>query len=417
MAEVNPTTDDLRYKLLEELGSGGMGRVFKAEDTLFGGFVAIKLIKRDSVVDDDFLLKGLVKEARLQAKLSSAQKPHPNIVFISNLLTLNGTDIGLVMEYVDGTTLLRKMGPRNKRQPVALPQFFDYGLQVCAGLQFAHERGVLHRDIKPANLMITADGVVKIVDWGVAKNVEAAGPATTVTGTLYYMAPEILRLQRKSRQEREGSIGVDARTDVYSLGVTMFQMLTGECPFEYEDAIEVGVTRAHYRALANCVKPSLVDVVLKAMAPRAADRYQSAQELQVALRDWQSTYLFSGDLEAAKAEEAAGNVTEADEKFQELLLKHAFNPHAQHEAALFYIRRCREEKAIEVLNKGIELAPENGVLYDARGRLYAKRNSPLAIVDLQKALRLLPPAEARGPRGKMLQTMLNRLKGDKREGG
>ena len=415
MTESNPTTDDLRYRLMEELGSGGMGRVLKAEDTLFGGFVAIKLIRRSSVVDDDFLLKGLVKEARLQAKLSSAQKPHPNIVFISNLLSLRGTDIGLVMEYVDGTTLARKMGPRNTRRAVALPQFFDYGLQTCAGLQFAHERGVIHRDIKPANLMITTDGVVKIVDWGVAKNVEAAGTATTYTGTLYYMAPEVLRLQRMSRQEKEHSPGVALRADIYSLGATMFQMLTTEYPFEYENAIEVGVTDAQYRTLTGFAKPSLAEVVLKALAKRPDDRYQSAQELQDALRNWQSTYLFAGDLAAAKAEEAAGNDSEA--KFQELLLNYAFNADAHHEVALFYIRRCREDKAIEVLSKGIELAPENGLLHEARGRLYAKRNSQLAIGDLQKALRLLPSAEAQERRGKMLQTMLNRVKGNKMGGG
>jgi serine/threonine-protein kinase len=399
--------EDVRYILREKAGEGAWGVVWKAEDALFGGVVAIKLIRRGSVSDDEFLLHSLMKEAQLQARLCNPEK-HPNIVALTDLRSMGEGNIGLVMEYVDGKTLLKRMGNRN-RPTLSLPEFFDYVTQTCSGLQFAHERGVIHRDIKPANLMINADGVVKIVDWGVAKNVEAAGTSATYTGTPPYLPPEVVRLQRMSRDERVRNLGVDHRTDIYSLGVTMYQALTQELPFDGENEIQLGVQQRHSAQLIRYVNSSLADIVVKTMAANAADRYQSARDLQLALQEWQTSFLFAGDLGKARREEADGEIVAAESRFHRLISQHPFNAESYYEAAGFYIRRCREDMAISVLRDGIMRFPGHGTLYEARGRLYAKRGSRLAITDLQMALDLLAPDET-DRRGKMLRLMLNRLR-------
>jgi len=418
-------SDDPRYVLREEIGAGGMGRVYKAEDTLYGGYVAIKVIKRDSVTDDEFLIKSLKKEAQLQAKLCRPEK-HPNIVALTDLRTI-GDGIGVVMELVDGPSLHKRMGPRNKPNEISLAEFFDFMSQTCCGLQFAHDRKVIHRDIKPANLMINSDGKVKIVDWGVAKNVQAAGPSISFAGTVPYLPPEVVQLERMSREERVRNTGVDHRADLYSLGVTMYQILTRELPFDRNE-IETGVRDRHWRLLEKHAKRALVEIVLKAMAVRPEDRYQSANELQHALQAFQFNNLFEDDLEEAKAaeakavkakadqakaEEAASENEKAEDAFRRLPVDYPAQPKPYYEAAGYFVRQCREDVAIEVLSKGIQILPQAGELYEFRGRLYAKRLSPEAEQDLKKALELLPRDESHAMQRRQLQRMLDRLTGKK----
>jgi serine/threonine protein kinase len=404
---------DVRYVLLRQVGGGGMGEVWKAEDTLYGGFWAIKLIKRSTSMDEDFLMESLKKEAKIQVSLCKPD-PHPNIVAITDLRHIGEGDIGVVMEYVDGETLQQRMGPRNKPREVNLDEFFAIISQVCAGLHFAHERGVIHRDIKPQNLMINTEAVVKIVDWGVAKNVQAAGSMSyTFAGTGGYMPPEVVRLERMTREERVRSEGVDRRADIYSLGVTMYQLLTREFPFDGQNEVERGVTDKQYLILSKHAKSSLSEIVLKAIAHHPIERYQTARELQVALEDWQSTYLFRGHFESAKAAEAEGDLAGAEQKFRDLLANYPFKGEPYYEAAHFYIRRCREDKAIEVLSAGIERFPDHGPFYETRGRLYAKRNSPKGISDLETALRLLPSG---GKGSNQLPIILRRLRANRAVG-
>ena len=167
---------DDRFKLDKVIGSGGYGTVHLADDTLFGGKVAVKLLDPKATADPDYLRDLMNKEARLQASISPIHSPHPNIVYIIHVGSF-GNKLGIVMEYVDGGSITDLL---LKRKMLPISQVLQIIIQVCEGLTAAHEKNVIHRDIKPNNLLIRrADQVVKIADWGVAKNIELAGPVVT----------------------------------------------------------------------------------------------------------------------------------------------------------------------------------------------------------------------------------------------
>lgn len=401
---------DDRYELKRKIGGGGQGTVWLAEDTIIGGDVAIKVLHSETVSDATYLRNLLLGEARLQAQLSNVARPHPNIVCIIDVRRLED-DIGIVMEYVDGGSIADYLGPRNRRTPMGVSQVVDAALATCEALAAAHAVGIIHRDIKPGNILFRkADAVVKVADWGIAKNIDIAGQGRTFTGTPPYMSEEVIFLKRKSPIEIMRSEGVDARADIYSLGVTMFEMLTGAYPFEGEEAILQGVDRRQETVLLEKgVDVGLAAVVLKAMALKKAQRYQTARELQAALQALQGSTLIKGDLDAAwelndKKRDTAG----AERKFQEIVHRYPNNALAYLELAQFYNQCSREDDAIRVLNTGAEKAPENARVWNMRGRLYAKRNSPLAVSDLQRALALgLPEGEAR-----QVRRMLARIQGE-----
>lgn len=267
------------YRILEVLGRGGMGVVYKAEDVALGREVAVKRIDPAFARDPSFL-RRFRSEARALARIHS-----PHIVQIH---ALRETEIGhiIVMEYVDGGTVKDRIGGK-PMPPAAIIRCMN---QTLTALEHAHRAGVIHRDIKPHNLLLahsdrTEDGQVKVTDFGLAKINQSGDRSRTVTrgvyGTLHYMSPE----------QVEGLGQVDARSDLYAVGMTMYEMVAGRLPFDEESSeytIMRMIVEEELPALdqfAPDVPPPLRDVVARALKKAPADRYQSAAEMRNALAD------------------------------------------------------------------------------------------------------------------------------------
>ena len=256
------------YKILEELGRGGMGVVYKAEDTKLGRTVALKFLSSRVLGAEEEKVRFL-HEAQAAAALS-----HPNICTIHEIDESEGHSF-IAMECVEGRSLKEKI----ESGPLKLDDAVDYAMQMAGALQEAHDKKVVHRDIKPANIMITK-GRVKIMDFGLAK---AAGRTQltkegTTLGTISYMSPEQAR-----------GDDVDHRTDIWSLGVILFEMVTGRQPFqgEYEQAVIYSILNTEpesMTALRTGVPMELERVVTKALAKNAGERYQHIEEMLVDLK-------------------------------------------------------------------------------------------------------------------------------------
>ncbi len=207
------------YRILEKLGEGGMGEVYLAEDLKLGRKVAIKFLPQ-YLTKDEVNVERFKREARAAAALN-----HPNIVTIHDVIEANG-QICIVMEYVDGESLKTKL---NKGK-IKVHEVIEITKQICEGLSKAHQVDIVHRDIKPENTLINTDNRVKILDFGLAKfkAVSNLTKETSTLGTINYMSPE--QIQGKE---------VDHRTDIWSLGIVFFEMLSGELPFkgDYEQAV------------------------------------------------------------------------------------------------------------------------------------------------------------------------------------
>ena len=262
-------------RILEKLGEGGMGVVYRAHDEHLQRDVAVKVLPPGTFADD-VARKRFRKEALALSKLN-----HPNIETVFDFDTQDGTDF-LVMEFIPGETLDKKLagGPLPEREISRL------GMQLAEGLTAAHDQGVVHRDLKPGNLLITPDGRLKILDFGVAKLVEPVGQAgvtiesvtQAVSGTLPYMAPEQLRGER-----------IDARTDIHAAGMVIYEMGTGQRPFREDTAPRLTDVILHQmptspRAINPRLSPELERITLKCLEKDPEDRYQSAKELLVDLR-------------------------------------------------------------------------------------------------------------------------------------
>lgn len=247
-----------KYKILSAIGSGGFGTVYLAEDTWIGKRVALKVPHRQGVNFGE-----LLREPRLLAVLS-----HPNIVTV---LTAEKQDsvFFIVMEYVPGDTLETIIG---RDGALDLPRALDLTCQVCNALDHAHGQGVLHRDLRPANIIVSDSGLAKVADFGTSRFLELAAIGTTVIGSPPYMAPE----QFQGR--------ATFASDLYSLGVTMYQMMTGVLPYQTPapgdlDRLMRGEMVSPPK-LRNARIPQRVnDIILKAMAPDASARYQRAADI------------------------------------------------------------------------------------------------------------------------------------------
>lgn len=276
------------YKILEKLGEGGMGVVYKAEDTKLKRHVALKFLPQDLTRDTE------AKERFIQEAQAASALQHSHICTIHEIDENGDGQIFICMDYYDGQTLKDKI----KHSPLKIEEAIEIAIQVAEGLNEAHEKGIVHRDIKSANIMITSRGQTKIMDFGLAKlagKTKLTKTGTTL-GTVAYMSPE------QTRGER-----VERRTDIWSLGVMMYEMITGQLPFkgDYEQAVVYSILNEKpepMTGLRTGVPMELERIISKCLEKKAADRYQHAGELIVDLRKAEQKL----DLERFQSKRAAG---------------------------------------------------------------------------------------------------------------
>lgn len=262
-----------RYQLIKKIGGGGMAVVFLAHDNYLDRQVAIKLL-RDEYVDDPEFIRQFQKEAKAIAKLS-----HQNIVNIYDF-GQDGNITYLVMEYVEGQTLKDIIAQKGQ---LPVEQILDYGIQICHGMAQAHNQQIVHKDLKPHNIMIDKNGVVKVTDFGIAQAVNNLTITHNkgILGSAHYFSPE----QAKGEH-------VDLESDIYSLGVVLYEMVTGKVPFTGENPVTVALKHIQeappsMEHLRNDLPQGLETIVLKAMHKNPLYRFQSMQEMADALIDLQ----------------------------------------------------------------------------------------------------------------------------------
>ncbi len=257
-----------RYEIIMKIGSGGMADVYKAKDHVLNRLVAIKVLKQEYSTDATF-----VKKFRVEAQ-SAAGLSHPNIVNVYDV----GEDEGvyfIVMELVQGITLKNYIDMKGK---LDIREALNISVQIASGLSAAHENRIIHRDIKPQNIIMSRDGKVKVTDFGIAKVADSTTVTTTAAGTVHYISPE---------QARGGYS--DERSDIYSLGITMYEMVTGRVPFEGETNVAVALMHIQSeitppRQLEPSIPVSFEKIILKCTQKKPERRYASARELIADLR-------------------------------------------------------------------------------------------------------------------------------------
>ena len=277
-----------RYEIRSKIGAGGMGEVYLTEDTQLHRKVALKILPSDLAANQD-RMRRFNQEATAAAALN-----HPNVAHIYEIGQCDDVNF-IAMEYVEGQTLRQLLA----RRKLDIKRTAELAAQVASGLSAAHQAGIVHRDIKPENLIVTASGPIKILDFGLAKLVEKqrgaagvselttahmhpSGQAETVKGailgTVAYMSPEQARAEK-----------LDQRTDIFSLGVVLYEMVTGERPFRGKSAIDtlhaiINVEPPPVTQLNPQLPPELGDILAKALAKDPAERYQHAGDFELDLR-------------------------------------------------------------------------------------------------------------------------------------
>ena len=271
-----------RYELIEKIGEGGMAVVYKAKDRLLNRYVAIKILRPEFTQDEQFL-ESFKRESQAAAGLQ-----HPNIVSIYDVGRTGNINF-IVMELVDGRPLsdfIKENGHLDYKTTI------DIAKQVASALAIAHKHQIIHRDVKPHNIMITSDGVAKLTDFGIARAVSKAtmvADTSKIIGSVHYFSPEQAR-----------GAYVDERSDIYSLGIVMFEMLTGRVPFDGETPVEVALKHINEDVpspakLVPGIPPALDKVVLKATDKYQTERYKSADEMLEALKNVEFVTQMVGD--------------------------------------------------------------------------------------------------------------------------
>lgn len=259
-----------RYELLEKIGDGGMAVVYKARCRLLNRFVAIKILKPEFTKDHKFI-DSFRRESQAAASLS-----HPNIVNVYDV-GKEGNIYYIVMELIEGQVLsdiIKNEGPMDYKRAI------DITKQIALALSFAHKNHIIHRDVKPHNILITSDGVAKITDFGIAKAVNTGtivGNTGTIIGSVHYFSPE---------QARGGY--VDEKSDIYSLGIVLYELLTGKVPFDAENPVAVALMHMNEPIVPPSqivlgIPPKIEEIVLKATSKYQVNRYKSANEMYDAL--------------------------------------------------------------------------------------------------------------------------------------
>ncbi|SEQ08326.1 serine/threonine protein kinase [Lachnospiraceae bacterium NE2001] len=254
---------DDRYEIIDVVGTGGMSTVYRAKDERLKRFVAIKVLKSDYSSDQNF-----VSKFRAEAQ-SSAGLTHPNIVSVYDVCEDDGRYF-IVMELVEGITLKEYI---NLNGRLNMAQAIDFSIQIASGLEAAHEHHVIHRDIKPQNIIVSKSGNIKVTDFGIAKAATSTTMSTTGIGSVHYISPE---------QARGGYS--DERSDIYSLGITMYEMVTGRVPFEGDTNVAIALMHIQNdmippRQLYPDIYPSFEKIILKASQKKPERRYLTAAAL------------------------------------------------------------------------------------------------------------------------------------------
>ncbi len=307
-----------RYEVISKIGAGGMADVYKGRDLVLNRYVAIKVLKKEYREDENF-----VRKFRSEAQ-STAGLTNPNIVSIYDV----GEDRGLyyiVMELVEGMTL-KEYIKRKGRLP--FKEVIGIALQMCNGIEAAHEAGLIHRDIKPQNIIIAKDGKVKVTDFGIAKTTTSNTISSNAMGSVHYTSPEQAR----------GAYS-DVRSDIYSIGITLYEMVTGQVPFNGESTVEVAMKHLQEeitppsRLVPDCPH-SLEQIILKCTQKNEARRYQNVGELIQdlrhsledpdgdfvvipPLRNTETAILTDEDLDDDENEEAADEDEESEDEGEE----------------------------------------------------------------------------------------------------
>jgi serine/threonine-protein kinase len=257
------------YEILSILGLGGMGKVYKVRNVISDRIEAMKILLPD-LTSQQSLADRFLREIRLLATLS-----HPNIAALRTALTYEN-QLVMIMEFVEGETLANRLA----RAPISTAEALNYSDQILSALSYAHKQNIIHRDIKPANMMLTPQGVVKLMDFGIARSSSDGALTTTGTtlGSLNYMPPEQVRGE-----------AADARSDIYSYGVSLYEMMTGKLPFRGDS--QYSLMTAHLNteppspiSLRSDLPPALNEIILMAMAKEPASRFQTADAFRNALK-------------------------------------------------------------------------------------------------------------------------------------
>ena len=257
-----------RYEIIDKVGSGGMSDVYRAKDHILGREVAIKILKPEFSEDATFVAKF-----RTEAQ-SAAGLEHPNIVNIYDVGSENGMYF-IVMEYVEGITLktyIEKKGQLNFKEAISI------AIQVGRGIEAAHQKGIIHRDIKPQNIIISTEGKVKVTDFGIARAASSNTIHADVMGSVHYSSPE---------QARNGF--VDGKSDIYSLGIVMYEMVTGRVPFDGDNTVAIAIQHLQEEMVApSAYAPdlpiSLEKIILKATMKKADRRYATISDMLMDLK-------------------------------------------------------------------------------------------------------------------------------------
>lgn len=277
-----------RYTILEEVGKGGMAYVYKAQCNVLNRIVAVKVLRNDLEGGEEFVNR-FKAEAQAAACLT-----HPNIVSIYDVGEENDLYY-IVMEYIEGTTLKEYIKQKGK---LSSADSANIASQICGALSVAHEKNIIHRDIKPHNIMITSNNLVKVTDFGIARasNSSTMRVADSILGSVHYISPE---------QARGGY--VDCRSDIYSLGIVLYEMLTGKVPFESESPIAVAMKHLEEipvspSTLAPDVASEIEEITLKAISKETRKRFQNVDEFKNALDSFLMTPISGNEQEEFTAE-------------------------------------------------------------------------------------------------------------------
>ncbi|TCS96416.1 serine/threonine protein kinase [Hazenella coriacea] len=261
-----------RYQIIERVGKGGMAVVYKAMDLFLERYVAIKMIHESHCHDEGFIMR-FIREAKATAKLS-----HPNVVSVYDV-GREGSTYYMVMELIDGVPLSNQI---KERGSFSDEEAINITIQICDGLANAHQNGIIHRDIKPHNIMAASDGRYKVADFGISRLINSKSTLSkdeTVMGSVHYLSPEQAR-----------GLEVNFSSDIYSVGVVLYELVTGQTPYDGAEYISIAIQHINEpipdpRNLNPQLSNELYHIIMKALQKESKDRYQSIEELKNALSE------------------------------------------------------------------------------------------------------------------------------------